>query len=209
MKALQDIYQCVVDGEMDEVESLIYNALNAGCTAKEILDDGLLAGMAEVGEQFKVGDMFVPEVLVAAKTMDIGMTKIKPLLQSGDIKEVGTILFATVKGDLHDIGKKLVCMMLEGAGYKIIDLGVDVSPEAICEGVKEYKPDLVGLSAMLTTTTLSMKETADTLKQAGLYDSVKIMVGGAPVNQKIADEFGGHYSTNASTAVELANELMK
>lgn len=209
MKALQDIYQCVVDGEMDEVAELIAKALADGCTAKEILDEGLLAGMAEVGEQFKAGDMFVPEVLVAAKTMDIGMSKIKPMLQSDDVREIGTVLFATVKGDLHDIGKKLVCMMLEGAGFKIIDLGVDVSPEAICEAVEEYKPDLVGLSAMLTTTTLAMKETADALKRAGLYDSVKLMVGGAPVNQKIADEFGGHYSTNASTAVDLAVSLIQ
>ena len=209
MKALQDIYQCVVDGEMDEVAELIAKALADGCTAKEILDEGLLAGMAEVGEQFKAGDMFVPEVLVAAKTMDIGMSKIKPMLQSDNVREIVTVLFATVKGDLHDIGKKLVCMMLEGAGFKIIDLGVDVSPEAICEAVEEYKPDLVGLSAMLTTTTLAMKETADALKRAGLYDSVKLMVGGAPVNQKIADEFGGHYSTNASTAVDLAVSLIQ
>ena len=207
MEELKNIFQCVVDGELDEIEELIDAALEAGCTAKQILDDGLLAGMAEVGEQFKVGDMFVPEVLIAAKTMDAGMVKIKPMLLEGDMKQVGTIILATVKGDLHDIGKKLVGMMLEGAGFKVVDLGVDVTPEAICEAIKEQQPDIIGMSAMLTTTRLSMKETAEAMQAGGL--NAKIMVGGAPVDQNFADTFGANYSTNASTAVDLANQLVK
>ena len=207
MEELKNIFQCVVDGELDEIEELIDAALEAGCTAKQILDDGLLAGMAEVGEQFKVGDMFVPEVLIAAKTMDAGMIKIKPMLLEGDMKQVGTIILATVKGDLHDIGKKLVGMMLEGAGFKVVDLGVDVTPEAICEAIKEQQPDIIGMSAMLTTTRLSMKETAEAMQAGGL--NAKIMVGGAPVDQNFADTFGANYSTNASTAVDLANQLVK
>ena len=207
MEELKNIFQCVVDGELDEIEELIDAALEAGCTAKQILDDGLLAGMAEVGEQFKVGDMFVPEVLIAAKTMDAGMVKIKPMLLDGDMKQVGTIILATVKGDLHDIGKKLVGMMLEGAGFKVVDLGVDVTPEAICEAIKEQQPDIIGMSAMLTTTRLEMKATAEAMKAGGL--DAKIMVGGAPVDQNFADTFGANYSTNASTAVELANQLVK
>ena len=207
MEELKNIFQCVVDGELDEIEELIDAALEAGCTAKQILDDGLLAGMAEVGEQFKVGDMFVPEVLIAAKTMDAGMIKIKPMLRDGDMKQVGTIILATVKGDLHDIGKKLVGMMLEGAGFKVVDLGVDVTPEAICEAIKEQQPDIIGMSAMLTTTRLEMKATAEAMKAGGL--DAKIMVGGAPVDQNFADTFGANYSTNASTAVELANQLVK
>jgi len=207
MEELKNIFQCVVDGELDEIEELIDAALEAGCTAKQILDDGLLAGMAEVGEQFKVGDMFVPEVLIAAKTMDAGMVKIKPMLLDGDMKQVGTIILATVKGDLHDIGKKLVGMMLEGAGFKVVDLGVDVTPEAICEAIKEQQPDILGMSAMLTTTRLEMKATAEAMKAGGL--DAKIMVGGAPVDQNFADTFGANYSTNASTAVELANQLVK
>ena len=207
MEELKNIFQCVVDGELDEIEELIDAALEAGCTAKQILDDGLLAGMAEVGEQFKVGDMFVPEVLIAAKTMDAGMVKIKPMLLDGDMKQVGTIILATVKGDLHDIGKKLVGMMLEGAGFKVVDLGVDVTPEAICEAIKEQQPDIIGMSAMLTTTRLEMKATAEAMKAGGL--DAKIMVGGAPVDQNFADTFGANYSTNASTAVDLANQLVK
>ena len=207
MEELKNIFQCVVDGELDEIEELIDAALEAGCTAKQILDEGLLAGMAEVGEQFKVGDMFVPEVLIAAKTMDAGMVKIKPMLLDGDMKQVGTIILATVKGDLHDIGKKLVGMMLEGAGFKVVDLGVDVTPEAICEAIKEQQPDIIGMSAMLTTTRLEMKATAEAMKAGGL--DAKIMVGGAPVDQAFADTFGANYSTNASTAVELANQLVK
>ena len=207
MEELKNIFQCVVDGELDEIEELIDAALEAGCTAKQILDDGLLAGMAEVGEQFKVGDMFVPEVLIAAKTMDAGMIKIKPMLLDGDMKQVGTIILATVKGDLHDIGKKLVGMMLEGAGFKVVDLGVDVTPEAICEAIKAQQPDIIGMSAMLTTTRLEMKATAEAMKAGGL--DAKIMVGGAPVDQNFADTFGANYSTNASTAVELAHQLVK
>jgi len=207
MEELKNIFQCVVDGELDEIEELIDAALEAGCTAKQILDDGLLAGMAEVGEQFKVGDMFVPEVLIAAKTMDAGMVKIKPMLLDGDMKQVGTIILATVKGDLHDIGKNLVGMMLEGAGFKVVDLGVDVTPEAICAAIKEQQPDIIGMSAMLTTTRLEMKATAEAMKAGGL--DAKIMVGGAPVDQNFADTFGANYSTNASTAVELANQLVK
>ncbi|WP_130863199.1 cobalamin B12-binding domain-containing protein [Bacilliculturomica massiliensis] len=208
MDILKQISQYVVEGEPGELEELMRRALDQGSTARELLDGGLLDGMNQVGELFREGEMFVPEVLMSARTMDLGMEIIKPLLGEGDVKVAGKIVVATVKGDLHDIGKKLVCMMLEGAGYEIHDLGVDVSPEDICRAVEEIRPDLVGMSAMLTTTMTAMKETTEALRAAGLYDSVKVMVGGAPINAGFAEEIGANYSPDATGAVELANALM-
>jgi len=208
MEILNKISEYVVDGEIGEIMDAVQEALDGGVAAKDVLNEGLLVGMSKVGDLFKEGEMFVPEVLISAKTMETGMSLIKPLLVSGDIEIKGKILMATVKGDLHDIGKKLVCMMLEGAGFEIKDLGVDVSPEAICEGVKEYQPDLVGMSAMLTTTMLSMKDTVEALKANGLYNGVKVMIGGAPVNEGYGEEIGAKYSADATGAVDLAKALV-
>jgi len=204
----EKIAECLVEGMVDEVRNLTKKALNEGCDPKEIVNDALLVGMNEVGELFKEGELFVPEVLVAAKAMNAGMELIKPLIKEGDIKKVGRVVFATVKGDLHDIGKKLVAMMMEGAGYEIIDLGVDVAPEKIVDAVKEHEPDIVGMSAMLTTTMAAMKDTIKVLKENGFYERVKIMIGGSPVTDRYAKEIGAYYAADASAAVEMANELM-
>lgn len=208
MDILEMIANDVLEGEMDEIADHVQEALDAGIEAKDVLDNGMLKGMNEVGELFKEGEMFVPEVLMSAKTMDEGMELIKPLLKEGDVKKAGVIVMATVKGDLHDIGKKLVCMMLEGAGFEVYDLGVDVTPEAISEAVKEKKPDIVGMSAMLTTTMLSMQDTCAMLRQDGETKDTKIMIGGAPANPDVALEMGANYSADASAAVDLAVSLM-
>jgi len=208
MDILELIANDVVDGEMDEIAEHVQKALDDGVAPKSVLDDGMLKGMNIVGEQFKEGEMFVPEVLMSAKTMDEGMEVLKPHLQEGDVTKAGVIVMATVKGDLHDIGKKLVCMMLEGAGFEIHDLGVDVTPEAIRDAVKEKNPDIVGMSAMLTTTMLSMQDTVALLKQDNVTQNVKIMIGGAPANPDVATEMGANYSADASAAVDLAVSLI-
>jgi 5-methyltetrahydrofolate--homocysteine methyltransferase len=208
MNILERISECIIDGQIDEIKDLTKEALAEGISPKQILDKGLLSGMNVVGELFKDGELFVPEVLIAAKTMDYGMEELKPYLQEGDITKIAKCLFATVKGDLHDIGKKLVKMMMEGAGYEIIDLGVDVSPEKICEAVKEHNPNIIGMSAMLTTTMASMKDTVELLEKENILNSVKVMIGGAPVNKNFAERIGANYAGDASSAVELANKLM-
>ncbi|SKC35869.1 cobalamin B12-binding domain-containing protein [Maledivibacter halophilus] len=204
----EQIADSIIDGMIEEARDSVQKALDDGCEGKDILNEGLIAGMNEVGVLFKEGEVFVPEVLISAKAMNAGMEVLKPYLQEGDVKKVGKAVFATVKGDLHDIGKKLVALMMEGAGYEIIDLGVDVSPEKIVEAVKQYNPDIIGMSAMLTTTMVAMKETIETLKEEGLYEKVKIMIGGAPVSDKYAKQIGANYSSDASAAVDLANQLM-
>ncbi|SKC39417.1 cobalamin B12-binding domain-containing protein [Maledivibacter halophilus] len=204
----EQIAEFLIAGRVNQVRNLTQKALDEGCDPKEIINDALLVGMNEVGDLFKDGELFVPEVLVSAKAMNSGMELLKPLLKDGDIDKVGKCVFATVKGDLHDIGKKLVKMMMEGAGYEIIDLGVDVDPENIVEAVKKHKPDLVGMSAMLTTTMVAMKDTVEALKENDLYEKVRIMIGGAPVTDKYAEEIGAYYSSDASAAVDLANKLM-
>lgn len=208
MDILEMIANDVVEGEMDEVADHVQEALDAGIEPKSVLDDGMLKGMNTVSELFKEGEMFVPEVLMSAKTMDEGMEILKPLLKEGDVTKAGVIVMATVKGDLHDIGKKLVCMMLEGAGFEVHDLGVDVTPEEICDAVKDKNPDIVGMSAMLTTTMLSMQDTVALLKQDAETQNVKIMIGGAPANPDAATEMGANYSPDASAAVDLAVSLI-
>ena len=209
MDIIEIIANDVVEGEMDEIADHVQQALDDGMEAKNVLDDGMLKGMNTVGELFKEGEMFVPEVLMSAKTMDMGMEILKPLLKEGDVTKAGVIVMATVKGDLHDIGKKLVCMMLEGAGFEVLDLGVDVTPEAIRDAVKDKSPDIVGMSAMLTTTMLSMQDTVALLKQDNETQNVKIMIGGAPANPDVATEMGANYSADASAAVDLAVSLVK
>lgn len=207
-KLFDNIAEAVLDGQINEVKVLTEEAVEKNATAKEILNQGLLKGMNEVGTLFKQGELFVPEVLISAKAMDTGMQVIKPLIKEGDIQKKGKCLLATVKGDLHDIGKKLVAMMLEGAGYEVIDLGVDSSPKQIIDAVKEHEPDILGMSAMLTTTMANMKDTIAALKENGLAERVKVMVGGAPVSPSFADSVGANYSSDAHSAVELANKLM-
>jgi 5-methyltetrahydrofolate--homocysteine methyltransferase len=199
--------EAIIDGNIMEAKTLTQKAIDMGAAPKSILDDGLMNGMNEVGALFRDGELFVPEVLVASKAMDTGMEILKPLLKEGDVEKKGKCVFATVKGDLHDIGKKLVAMMMEGAGYEIVDLGVDVSPQQLVEAVKEHEPELLGMSAMLTTTMAYMNDTVKALEENGLMDKVGIMIGGAPVSPKYATEINANYSADAHTAVELANKL--
>ncbi len=197
------------DGADQEVAELVQEALDQGMAPGEILQDGLIAGMDEVGRDFKAGDLFVPEVLIAARAMRGGMNVLRPLLADSDALSAGKYLIGTVKGDLHDIGKNLVRMMVEGAGFETIDLGTDVGPEAFVEAVREHQPQLVGMSALLTTTMVQMKATMEALEEAGLRESVKIMVGGAPVTDVYAREIGADaYAPDAASAVDVARELV-
>ena len=174
----------------------------------DIMNKGLIEGMNVVGELFKEGELFVPEVLMSANAMEAGMELIRPYLKADDVKVAGKIIFCTVEGDLHDIGKKLCVMMLEGAGYEVVDLGVDVGVSQIIDAVKEHSPDLVAMSAMLTTTMVTMDQTVEALKENGLDAGVKVMVGGAPLSGDYAAGISANYSEDAITCVELADRLM-
>lgn len=202
------IAEALKTGKVNDVKTYTEMAISSGVEPKVIISDGLMAGMNVVGEKFKNGEMFVPEVLIASKAMNAGMELLKPLLKDGDVTSKGKCVFATVKGDLHDIGKKLVCMMMESSGYEVVDLGVDASPEKIVAAVKEHNADVVGMSAMLTTTMLAMKQTVEALKEENLFDNVKVMIGGAPVTVNYAEEIGANYSPDSSEAVVLANGLL-
>jgi len=207
-KILRNLSEAVEDGDLDEVVELVEEALEDEIDVKEIMDDGLLEGMNTVGNLFKEGEMFVPEVLMSANALDAGMEILSPLLKEGELKKSGKIIFCTVLGDLHDIGKKLCVMMLEGAGYEVIDLGVDIGVDQIIDATKEHKPNIVAMSAMLTTTMVTMDETVDALKENKLFDSVKVMVGGAPLSADYAMGIDSSYSEDAVAAVELADALM-
>jgi 5-methyltetrahydrofolate--homocysteine methyltransferase len=206
---LEKIASNLYDGEDEQVAELVQKALDQGMHPEEILSGGLIAGMDEVGKDFKAGDLFVPEVLIAARAMHAGMDILRPLLAESDVPSVGKYLIGTVAGDLHDIGKNLVKMMLEGAGFETVDLGTDVTPETFVEAVREHQPTVVGMSALLTTTMTSMKATVEALTEAGLRDSVKIMVGGAPVTAPFAEEIGADaYAPDAASAVDVARGLV-
>ena len=207
MSILTDISENLQRGNAKIVKELVQQAIDEGIPVQQILDEGLLSGMGVIGEKFKNNEVFVPEVLVAARAMNMGAQLLKPLMADAGVEAAGKVCIGTVKGDLHDIGKKLVLIMLEGAGFRVIDLGVDVSSEAIIEAAKKENADIVGLSAMLTTTMPIMKEVCDLLKENGL-DNIKVMIGGAPVSDMYAEKIGGHYSRDASEAVVLANRLM-
>lgn len=199
----------ILEGDSESTPELVNQALKQGLSAQQILENGLVVGMAEVGARFKRGDMFVPEVLMSAEAMASGMEILRPLLTASGAKLAGKIVMGTVKGDLHDIGKNLVCMMCEGAGFQVIDLGFDVSPEKFVEAVKEHKPDIVGMSAMLTTTMRAMGQTIQALQEAGLRDRVKVIVGGAPVDADFSARIGADgYGSNAPAGAELAKQLM-
>jgi len=205
---LQEIASNLYDGQDKEVARLIQESLDKGITPEEILSGGLIAGMDEVGRDFKAGDLFVPEVLVAARAMHAGMDILRPLLAEIGVPSAGKYVIGTVQGDLHDIGKNLVKMMLEGAGFETIDLGIDVRPDAFVDAVREHQPNLLGMSALLTTTMVQMKTIIEALEEAGLRDSVKVMVGGAPVTAAFAEQIGADaYAPDAASAVDVARSL--
>ena len=204
---LESIKENLMKGKADDVKALCEEAIGKDIPVETILADGLIAGMAIIGAKFKNNEVYVPEVLIAARAMNAGMTILKPLLKAADVKAKGTICVGTVKGDLHDIGKNLVCMMLEGAGYEVIDLGVNVDPDKFVAAAKEKSPDIIAMSALLTTTMGSMKATIDALKADGV--GVKTMVGGAPLTDSFANEIGADgYAADAASAVDVADSLM-
>lgn len=202
------IYQGVLDGNKKSVIACVEEALQSGLDVAVILNDGLIAPMTEVGRLFEEGEYFVPEMLVSARAMQAGLEVLKPAMKESNVKSAGTVVAGTVKGDMHDIGKNLVCMMLEGAGYTIRDLGTDVAPEQFVAEVSKGDVDIVALSALLTTTMPNMKTTIDALKQAGVRDRVKIIVGGAPLTDTFASEIGADgFASDASRAVRLARSF--
>jgi len=207
---LDKLVQCVVDADMDNVKGLVEEGISDGVAPSVLLKEGLIKGLDIVGEKFESGDLFLPEMLAAAMTMKTGVEVLKPHLTGEETETAGTVVIGTVQGDVHDIGKNLVAMMLEGAGFEVIDIGIDVSAEDIVKAVEEKKPQILGLSALLTTTMPALKTTIDALKEAGLRDKVKVMVGGAPVTQDYADEIGADgYASDAAGAVTLARGLVQ
>jgi len=206
MADLKAICEALMKGNAKLVGELVKKAIDEKMKPKEILDKGLIAGMSTIGEKFKKNEVYVPEVLIAARAMNAGLAMLEPVLAKAGVKPVGTFMIGTVKGDLHDIGKNLVAMMVKGAGFKVIDMGIDVSPEKFVEGVKKDSPQVVGLSALLTTTMPMMKNTIAAIKAAGL--KVKVMIGGAPVTQAYANEIGADgYAADAASAVDVAKKL--
>ena len=206
---MQEIAYSLITGDNDSVDVLTKKSLENGISANEILDDGLLNGMAIVGVKFRDNVIFVPEVLISARAMKAGMAHIEPILSESGIEPQGTVLIGTVKGDLHDIGKNLCIMMLRGAGFTVHDLGVDTSPEDFADGFEEFEPDVVGMSALLTTTMPNMGRTIQYFEDMGLRDEVRMMVGGAPVTQEFADEMGADaYGESAVDAFDKAKELV-
>ncbi len=206
---MQDISVSLIKGDNNRVDQLTKEALESGFTANTILDEGLIAGMAIVGVKFRDNLIFVPEVLVAARAMKAGMTHIEPILSASGIEPIGTVIMGTVKGDLHDIGKNLCIMMLRGAGFTVIDLGVDTSPEEFIEAVEDNEAGVLGMSALLTTTMPNMGRTIDAFEEVEMRDFVKIMVGGAPLSQEFADDMGADgYGKDAISCVDLAKAFM-
>ncbi|RLB34039.1 MAG: cobalamin-binding protein [Deltaproteobacteria bacterium] len=205
----EKMVELLIAGKGDELKSMVNQAIEQGKGAREIIDTGLLPGMEVVGKMMKSGEMFIPEVLLSARTIQGALDILKPLLVRGEETSAGTVIIGTVEGDLHDIGKNLVAMLLEGAGFTVINLGTGIKPQAFVDAVKEHKPDIVGMSALLTTTMPKMEETIQAIKEAGFRDQVKVMVGGAPVTQAFADKIGADgYGANAASAVEKAKALV-
>lgn len=207
---MQAIAAALIDGAHHDVDHLTREALDAGVGALEIMDDGLIAGMGIVGIKFRENFIFVPEVLACARAMKAGMAHIEPILSASGVEPVGTVIMGTVKGDLHDIGKNLCIMMLRGAGFVVHDLGVDTSEDEFIDAVEEHEANLLGMSALLTTTMPNMGKTIEAFIDEDLRDDVKIMVGGAPVTQEFADDMGADgYGENALACVELAKQLLR
>jgi len=209
MADLQAIAENLINGNAPAVAQGVREALDGGLSAGEILNGALVPAMDEVGYRFKNNIFYVPEVLIAARAMHAGMDILKPLLAESDVPTAGKVVLGTVKGDLHDIGKNLVAMMLEGGGFEVVDLGVDASPEKFVTAIRDQQPHIVGMSALLTTTMVNMRTTIDALAEAGVRDQVRIMIGGAPVTQRYADEIGADgYAPDAASAVDLARSLV-
>jgi 5-methyltetrahydrofolate--homocysteine methyltransferase len=205
---IKEIYNGILEGQHKAVEAKVQSALGAGVNPKELLDNGMIAAMAEVGRLFEIGEYYVPEMLISARAMQAGLAVLKPHLKEANVQSAGKVAIGTVKGDLHDIGKNLVSMMLEGAGFEIMDLGTDVAPDKFVAAV-QAGANLVALSALLTTTMPNMKAVIEGLKEAGLRDSAKVMIGGAPVTDSYAAQIGADgYAPDASRAVNLAKSLV-
>ena len=209
MVDFNNISESLQKGDANKVAELVKQALEEKIVPKEILENGLIKGMGIIGEKFKKNEVYVPEVLIAARAMHAGMDVLKPKLVEAGVKNLGKVTMGTVKGDLHDIGKNLVNMMLEGAGFEVIDLGVDVSAEEFVEAVKEHQPNILGMSALLTTTMINMADVIKALESAGLRAQVKIMIGGAPITQNYAEQIGADsYAPDAASAADLAKSYM-
>jgi len=210
MVDFEKLSNSVIKGNREEVVELTQEAIDEGVKPTEIINQGLINGMNVVGKRFKAGDMFVPEVLMAAKAMKGGMELVQPLLVEGEMEEAGRVVLGTVAGDLHDIGKNLVGMMMESGGLEVTDLGTDVEADEFVECIREVKPHVLGMSALLTTTMLEMKDVIEVLEEEGLRDDVKVIVGGAPVTKEFADEIGADgWAPDAASAKDLAFELLE
>jgi 5-methyltetrahydrofolate--homocysteine methyltransferase len=208
-EVLQKIFDGILEGDRGAVRTNVQLAIDSKMSPATILNDGMIAAMTRVGKLFEEGEYYVPEMLIAARAMKEGLALLKPHLKEANVQSAGRVAAGTVRGDLHDIGKNLVCMMLEGAGFEIIDLGTDVSPDKFIEAVREKNANLIAMSALLTTTMPNMQTTIDALKASGLRDRVKVMIGGAPVTDTYARQIGADgYATDASRAVALAKSLV-
>jgi 5-methyltetrahydrofolate--homocysteine methyltransferase len=209
MSSLNSLAQSVIDGNVEQVKDQVRSLISSGTNPVEIVNQGLIAGMNVVGARFKAGDMYVPEVLMCAKSMGAGLELVKPLIAEKDVQNKGKVVIGTVKADLHDIGKNLVSMMMQSAGLEVIDIGIDVAPEKFIEAVREHKPNVVGMSALLTTTMPAMQETIELLEEEGLRDKVKVIIGGAPVSQEFATSIGADgYAPDAATATDLCKDFI-
>lgn len=209
MDVVEQLAVAIINGKRDDARSLTEKALSDGIEPKRILDEGLIYGMGVVGEKFKCNEYYVPELLVAARAMHAALDVLRPAIVKEGIKPVGRAVIGTVRGDLHDIGKNLVAMMLEGAGFEVTDLGVDVSPDKFIQAAKEKEADLVCMSALLTTTMPGMKDTIEALEAAGVRKNYKVMIGGAPITQEYADQIKADgYAPDAASAVDKAKELL-
>ncbi|NNE47173.1 MAG: corrinoid protein [Rhodothermales bacterium] len=207
---VRDLFDAIVSGDRDLVLSKVADALSDGLAPTLILDDGMIAAMAEVGDRFERGEFYIPEMLIASRAMQAGLATLKPHLIDANVESIGTVVAGTVRGDMHDIGKNLVVAMLKGAGFEIVDLGVDVAADDFIEAVRSRPVDLVALSAMLTTTMPQMERTIRALEAAGARDGLKVMVGGAPVSKAYAKQIGADgYAPDASRAVALARSLIE
>ena len=210
MTIFEKIADEVQKGNSESVEALVNEALSQEIPADTIMDDGLVEGMNIVSKKFKNNECFIPEVLVSAKAMTVGLGILKPLLAEKNVKSLGKVVIGTIQGDLHDIGKNIVGMLLQGAGFEIIDLGADVHVDRFVESIKDENADLVGMSALLTTTMINMKTVIEGLKEAGIRESIKVVIGGAPVTQAYADQIGADgYAADAATGVDVAKKLLE
>ncbi len=208
-ETLEQLAKELFGGNAKAVAELTQKALDEGMSAQDVLTNGLIKGMGEVGVKFKANEIYVPEVLIAARAMKSGMGILKPKLAESGVQPLGKVVMGTVKGDLHDIGKNLVAMMMEGAGFEVIDLGIDVAADKYVQAIKEESPQVIGMSALLTTTMVQIRENLKIFQEEGVRDQVKVLIGGAPVTQKFADEVGADgYAPDAASAADSAKELM-